>query len=342
MPASLPRATRSQLLQMARDAAARAHCPYSGFHVGAAVLAGGRFFRGANIENASFGLTICAERAAIFAAVGGGQNSLRALAVTCPDALPGSPPENRMPCGSCRQVIAEFAPPDTLILIDGVGDMTVAELLPAPFRLSAARPPADPTPPEKPRLCIDIDNVIARTDVVIRGLIREATNGKVNLAYEDVRDFDYRKCIDAAGNQPTREDWDEAHDRRFSSPGCIAAVEPVPGAADCLRRLEEVFSLHYVTGRRPSARAATADWLARHGFPGGGLHFLPGREKHLSLGRFFAAVEDDPAQAEAFALAGVHSYLMAHPWNEVGGDALTHRYEDWGPLTEGLLRAAGE
>src|SRR3954454_22207891 len=104
------------LLQAARDASRRAYCPYSNFHVGAAVLAGGRVFTGANIENASYGLTICAERTATFAAVLAGATRIDAVAVACVDAPEGGDPTSMMPCGACRQVLAEFAGPDTPVL----------------------------------------------------------------------------------------------------------------------------------------------------------------------------------------------------------------------------------
>ena len=78
-PAGLPDATRRQLLELARRAARKAYCPYSGFHVGAAVMASdGRLFVGSNVENASYGLTICAERSAIFTASSAGAHRLRA------------------------------------------------------------------------------------------------------------------------------------------------------------------------------------------------------------------------------------------------------------------------
>ncbi len=92
------------LLRAARAAAAAAHCPYSGLAVGAAVLAdNGRVFAGCNVENASYGLTLCAERVAVAAAVTSGARRLVAAAVwSAAGAI--------VPCGACRQVLAEFAP----------------------------------------------------------------------------------------------------------------------------------------------------------------------------------------------------------------------------------------
>jgi cytidine deaminase len=124
-----------ELLQAARAASRSAYCPYSKFHVGAALLAGGRIFTGANVENASYGLTICAERTAVFAAILAGATALEALAVACVDAPAGSDPHLLMPCGACRQVLAEFARADLPIAVDGVGTLTLGELLPLAFRL---------------------------------------------------------------------------------------------------------------------------------------------------------------------------------------------------------------
>lgn len=130
----MPEATAA-LLEAAREASGSAYCPYSRFRVGAAVQAGGRVFLGANVENASYGLTICAERTAIFAAVLAAAGPIEAIAVACVDAPEGCDPALLMPCGACRQVIAEFAGPDTPVVVDRVGVYRLAELLPSPFRL---------------------------------------------------------------------------------------------------------------------------------------------------------------------------------------------------------------
>ncbi len=124
-----------ELLEAARAASRSAYCPYSNFHVGAAIRAGGRIFTGANVENASYGLTICAERTAAFAAVLAGAGPIEAIAVACVDAPEGSEPALLMPCGACRQVLAEFAEPSTPVVVDRVGRMTLADLLPMAFRL---------------------------------------------------------------------------------------------------------------------------------------------------------------------------------------------------------------
>ena len=122
-----------QLERAARAAAANAYCPYSRFAVGAAVLtADGAIAAGCNVENASFGLTICAERNAIFRAVADGAGAIVAIAVYTPTAVPATP------CGACRQVIAEFGR-DAVVrcVCDGSAHVqyTLAELLPAAFTL---------------------------------------------------------------------------------------------------------------------------------------------------------------------------------------------------------------
>ena len=126
--------TNSELLEQAKVAATKAYAPYSQFQVGCALLTSkGNIFSGCNVENASYGLTICAERNTIFHAVAeeGPSMKIASLAVI---ALGQEFP----PCGACRQVIAEFTGPDVEVwfLRDGKPfAMTMAELLPASFRL---------------------------------------------------------------------------------------------------------------------------------------------------------------------------------------------------------------
>lgn len=130
--------TNERLLQLARLAAKRSYSPYSHFPVGAAVLlSNGHIYSGCNIENASYGLTICAERCVIFQAIAEGNNrtsQIAKIAVTCPKGSKDKP-HTLMPCGACRQVIAEFGSPDTLVLIDGLEEMPLSALLPSPFKL---------------------------------------------------------------------------------------------------------------------------------------------------------------------------------------------------------------
>ena len=116
---------RLELIAAARRAAANAYCPYSRFHVGAAVLTGrGEIFSGCNVENASYGLTICAERNAIFQAVarGAGPLVIRAVVVFTPTSKPTAP------CGACRQVINEFGPEAEVISVCDGPDMITNRL----------------------------------------------------------------------------------------------------------------------------------------------------------------------------------------------------------------------
>jgi cytidine deaminase len=126
---------KEHLLALARAAEKNAHAPYSNFHVGAAILLeNGDIFTGCNVENASYGLTNCAERSAIFAAVsklGSKQVRINAIAVTNDHNVPCSP------CGACRQVIAEFGPKAVIWYQgrDGIKESTLENLLPDSFSL---------------------------------------------------------------------------------------------------------------------------------------------------------------------------------------------------------------
>lgn len=119
-----------ELMKMAIEARQNAYAPYSHFAVGAALLAeSGKVYTGCNIENASYGLTCCAERNAIFAAVGAGERRFKMLAVAADS------PEPVAPCGACRQVIAEFGIPLVVMgnLKEATKTMAAEELLPYGF-----------------------------------------------------------------------------------------------------------------------------------------------------------------------------------------------------------------
>lgn len=126
---------RSELLALARTAAERAHCPFSHFRVGAAIVAGSHVFTGVNIEISSYGLTLCAERAALAAAVSAGATPITQVAVACIDTPPGASLAQRTPCGACRQWLADLAP-EAHIYIEGVErTFRIDELLPFAFTL---------------------------------------------------------------------------------------------------------------------------------------------------------------------------------------------------------------
>lgn len=130
---------RAALLKAARAVRRRAFAPYSAFAVGAAVLdQAGRIHVGCNVENASYGLTVCAERNAVAAAVAAGARSIRAVAVVTAAAPAASP------CGACRQVLAEFATADTPVLLAGprgpAAQHSLGALLPQTFTFRRRRP----------------------------------------------------------------------------------------------------------------------------------------------------------------------------------------------------------
>ena len=127
---------RDELIMAARQAEASAYAPYSNFSVGAAVLVSdGTIYTGCNIENASFGLTVCAERVAVFQAVAAGRMDIVALAVSTSAA------KLAKPCGACRQVIAEFSRADSPIVVISttqsglMATETITALLPDNFTL---------------------------------------------------------------------------------------------------------------------------------------------------------------------------------------------------------------
>jgi cytidine deaminase len=124
-----PQVDIAELLRVAAEAQKMAYAPYSGFAVGAALLAAdGTIYAGCNVENASYGLTICAERNAIAHAVQCGAQQFTAVAVVTDNGV--------TPCGACRQVLAEFGPWMTVIIADTRGNRRIyqlAELLPDAF-----------------------------------------------------------------------------------------------------------------------------------------------------------------------------------------------------------------
>lgn len=123
---------KQPIIEAAVAAREKAYAPYSNYPVGAAVLAGsGRIYSGCNIENASYGLTICAERVALASAIAAGERTFLGLAIAGGDGTPS------MPCGACRQFIAEWADEDLPIsVVSAQGqrlDLTLGDLLPHAF-----------------------------------------------------------------------------------------------------------------------------------------------------------------------------------------------------------------
>jgi homotetrameric cytidine deaminase len=133
MMTSLPQAALADLLEAAKKAAENSYSPYSGFKVGAALrLANGQVVTGTNVESASYGLTICAERAALVRAVSKFGPGIRIQAVAVANLNNAASP----PCGACRQMLAEFAQHDAAVVFpaaDGARTMSFEEVLPLAF-----------------------------------------------------------------------------------------------------------------------------------------------------------------------------------------------------------------
>jgi len=136
--AQIEKAIKEKLISLAVEARKASYSPYSKYPVGAAILtASGKTYTGCNIENSSFGLTICAERTAIFKAVSEGERKITAIAIAA---------KASSPCGACRQVLSEFAAPEIPVIFVNlkdsgekeIEDHTLGELLPCSFNQEEA------------------------------------------------------------------------------------------------------------------------------------------------------------------------------------------------------------
>lgn len=132
MESLLSRKILTELIETAKAGMKNSYAPYSGFHVGAAALTrDGHMFSGCNVENASYGGTVCAERTAILKAVSEGYRELTDIAIVC------SGEDYPMPCGMCLQVMAEFMPAGCVHVVRGdeIKSLPLSELLPYAFHL---------------------------------------------------------------------------------------------------------------------------------------------------------------------------------------------------------------
>ena len=123
-----------QLMDLAKKASQNSYSPFSHFAVGAAVYAAsGKIYQGCNVENSSFGMTICAERCAIFKAISEGEKEIRAVAIYSPNA------DSCYPCGACRQVMYEFQGDEEVVVVtENLGELEIKKLsyfLPNGFRI---------------------------------------------------------------------------------------------------------------------------------------------------------------------------------------------------------------
>lgn len=126
--------TQQELVRLALEARMRSYAPYSGFHVGAALLGkSGRVYQGCNIENAAYTPTNCAERTAFFKAVSEGEREFEAICIV--GGKEGPPTEYTAPCGVCRQVMMEFCNPETFRIILAIDEARIKE-----YRLSQLMP----------------------------------------------------------------------------------------------------------------------------------------------------------------------------------------------------------
>jgi cytidine deaminase len=126
---------KENLAQIAKEAAKFAYAPYSKFRVGAAILGKKEIYIGANVENASYGLSLCAERSVLATAISRGEREFRAIAIACIDAEIEAKIASMVPCGACRQWIAELAPTAEILICGANQSYTIEELLPISFRL---------------------------------------------------------------------------------------------------------------------------------------------------------------------------------------------------------------
>lgn len=130
---------KKDLFALAKDAMENSYAPYSEYNVGAVLLCkNGNIYKGCNIENASYSLTNCAERTALFSAISNGENEFEAICVV--GGKKGETTDYAMPCGACRQALSEFCDADFKVYVgiseDNVKEFTLGELLPCSFNNS--------------------------------------------------------------------------------------------------------------------------------------------------------------------------------------------------------------
>jgi uncharacterized HAD superfamily protein len=187
----------------------------------------------------------------------------------------------------------------------------------------------------KPPICVDIDNVIAQTDEVMRAVIKLFSKNQVDLRYEDVVEFDYWKCVDQHGRSFLKTEWQDIH-LKFTR-NYIQRIRPFDNVREHLLRLGEKFEIHIATSRLPEGHDGTRAWLATHRIPFAQLHFVGHRKKHTLAEVFVAAIEDDRDQAVLFHDHNVPAFLLAHPWNILQPGSKMTRVDQWSVLVARLL-----
>jgi len=187
----------------------------------------------------------------------------------------------------------------------------------------------------KPALCVDIDNVIAKTDEVMRKVIHAHSRSQVDLDYEDIVCFEYWRCRDASGRRFDKREWKRIHEEFTRNH--LLKILPFDNVSHHLEIISEKFDIHLATSRLDDGQETTRVWLKQHGIPYKKLHFVLEGTKHLIDEPFVAAIEDDREQGYAFYSKSVYVFLLAHPWNTVSPHSPLKRVTDWEQLTHELL-----
>ena len=176
-------------------------------------------------------------------------------------------------------------------------------------------------------ICVDIDNIVAQTDEVMREVIRDFSTDKVHLGYDDVVCFDYRLCRDKVGRRIEKDEWEKIHEEFTRNH--LLRIRPLDGVREHLKTISKNFEIHLATSRLAGSHQYTLQWLEKHKIPYHDLHHVRSGEKHLIPVRFVASFEDDREQAYAFYTKGIRSFLLAHPWNHVEKFSPLLRVEGW-------------
>ena len=187
----------------------------------------------------------------------------------------------------------------------------------------------------RPAVCVDIDNVIAKTDGVMRKVIHAHSMSHINLTYDDVVCFEYWTCRDKKGERFDKSEWEKIH-KEFTR-NYLLQILPFDNVSQYLEIISGKFDVHLATSRLDDGQEATHVWLHKHSIPYNKLHFAKEGTKHLINEQFVAAIEDDREQGYAFYSKGVIVFLLAHPWNMVGPFSPLKRVKDWDQLTSELL-----
>ena len=179
----------------------------------------------------------------------------------------------------------------------------------------------------KPRVCVDLDNVLGQTDKVMREIIRVASVSKkcpngVRYQYSDVVHFHYPLCTDAEGLSVSDEVWNAVH-QIFQDPnsGYVDLIEPMEGARQGLLVLAEDWDIWIVTSRHDGGLTKARAWVETHFASFGGTVHATGGKPKPGVTDFSAAIDDHLKTAIAFNNAGVRSFVYDQPWTR---DASRH------------------